>query len=196
VLTAGATFQPGGKLKPKVSESILSADQLGYQTTLFSSAMESNFAMPSTLAAGIFFHTMKLGAGADYTFQDWGDKNKGDDATDHVKFVNTNSIRIGAQYTPDRNDVRYMLRRWTYRAGLRYNTYYLQIDGRRIDDKAITFGVGFPLRRGSLSDLNLGLEYGQRGTTQNGLTRENYFKISIGLNLFGTDDWFVKRKYN
>jgi len=47
---------------------------------------------------------------------------------------------------------------------------------------------------GDFSNLNLGLEYGQRGTTNSGLIQENFFKLSIGLSL--NDQWFVKRKFN
>jgi len=191
ILTAGATFQPGGKLKPKVTQFLSSEGD-----TISFSSFRSDFVMASSLSAGVFFQTPKLGAGADYMYQNWGGKNNENGSADPVRYVNTHSVRIGAQYTPDRNNIRYMLRRWTYRAGFRYNTYYMQLNKRQIDDKVITCGVGFPLRRGSLSELDLGLEFGQRGTTQKGLIRENYFKISIGLNLFGADEWFMKRKYN
>ena len=192
ILTAGATFHPGGKLKPKVTELVLSqSDTISY------SRIQSDFAIASSLSGGLFLHTPKLSLGADYMFQNWGGKNRdGSENPEQMKFVDTHTVKIGAQYTPDRNDIRYMLRRWTYRAGLRYNTCYMQLNGHQIHDKAVTFGVGFPLRRGGLSDLDIGCEFGSRGAVRPGMIRENYFKISLGLNLFGMDDWFAKRKYN
>jgi len=42
------------------------------------------------------------------------------------------------------------------------------------------------------SNLNLGFEYGKKGTTDNGLLEEKYvnFRLSLSLN----DIWFKKRK--
>jgi hypothetical protein len=42
--------------------------------------------------------------------------------------------------------------------------------------------------------MNLGIEYGSRGTTRNNLIKEDYFSINIGL-LFN-DKWFRKTLYN
>ena len=70
------------------------------------------------------------------------------------------------------------------------------LNDQPIQDVALTFGVGLPLRMTGLSNVNLGLELGQRGTTKAGLSRENYFKFTIGFSLFGEDYWFVKMKYD
>jgi hypothetical protein len=51
---------------------------------------------------------------------------------------------------------------------------------------------------GSLTDrfsnLNIGFEFGSRGTTAAQLVKENYFGIKIGLSL--NDQWFIKRVIN
>jgi len=39
--------------------------------------------------------------------------------------------------------------------------------------------------------LNLSLEYGQRGSTSNGLIKENYLGFKIGFDI--NDIWFRKR---
>jgi len=44
-----------------------------------------------------------------------------------------------------------------------------------------------------LSNVNLGFEYGQRGTTDSGLVQEDFFSAKISLSL--NDRWFVKRKF-
>lgn len=36
---------------------------------------------------------------------------------------------------------------------------------------------------------------GMIGTRQFRMVRENYIKVSIGLSLFGEDDWFKRFKY-
>ena len=62
-----------------------------------------------------------------------------------------------------------------------------------INDTALTLGLGLPVG-GALSNINLGMEYGKRGTTNAGLIQENYLNISIGLSF--NDKWFVKRKFD
>ena len=60
-----------------------------------------------------------------------------------------------------------------------------------INDLGISFGLGLPLGN-RLSNLNLGFEYGKKGTTDNGLLEENYFNVRLSLSL--NDLWFKKRK--
>ena len=51
----------------------------------------------------------------------------------------------------------------------------------------MNFGFGLPV---GLSKIDIGFEFGQRGTTLKGLVFENYFNINIGLSL--SDKWFKK----
>jgi len=57
----------------------------------------------------------------------------------------------------------------------------------------VTFGLGLPIT-GSLSNVNLGFEFGKKGTTSNSLVQENYFNINIGVSL--NDKWFVRSKFH
>ena len=54
--------------------------------------------------------------------------------------------------------------------------------------------LGLPLR--SLSNLNLGVEYGRKGSTINNLIQENYFnfKLSLSLSAIGQQAWFIKKR--
>ena len=60
----------------------------------------------------------------------------------------------------------------------------------------MSFGVGLPVgtNRTPFSNANIGLEFGQRGTTNANLVKENFvsFQLSLSLN----DRWFAKKKYN
>ena len=97
------------------------------------------------------------------------------------------------------------MNRWSYRLGFRFGDYYMRINEHNIYDKAITAGVGIPLRSAFMgtSAINVGVEFGWRGRTQDGMigtrqfrmVQEKYFKISVGLSLFGEDDWFKRFKY-
>ena len=67
------------------------------------------------------------------------------------------------------------------------------IQNQTIKDYAFTAGFGLPLG-GTFSNLNIGVEYGQKGTVLSNLVRENYTNVLMSLSL--NDKWFVKRKYD
>ncbi len=111
----------------------------------------------------------------------------------NVQFKESTIYRLGGFYIPNYNDINSYFNRITFRGGLRYAETGLNINGEDIDEFGITFGLGLPAGQ-FLSNINLGVEYGQRGTTTAGLVQENYFKVFIGISL--NDKWFIKRKYH
>ena len=79
--------------------------------------------------------------------------------------------------------------RIVYRAGFKYENTGLVLKNESIKDYGMNFGLGLPL---GVSKIDLGFEFGKRGTSSNGLIEENYFNVSVGLNLGAK--WFEKRK--
>jgi hypothetical protein len=108
-------------------------------------------------------------------------------------FENANRIAVGGYYIPKYNSFNSYFDRVNYRAGFRFENTGLVIKNESITDVAITAGLGLPVG-GMLSNINLGIEYGQRGTKAQNLILENYLNFTIALSL--TDKWFVKRKYD
>lgn len=113
------------------------------------------------------------------------------------RYESSNRFSLGGFYLPKINSISSYWDRITYRAGLRYEKMGLAVDGAglgtnftSINDFGMSFGLGLPLKR--LSTVNLGFEYGKRGTTENNLIQENYFNFRLSLSL--TDRWFVKRQ--
>jgi long-subunit fatty acid transport protein len=100
---------------------------------------------------------------------------------------------LGGYFIPNYSSFTNYYKRITYRGGIRYENTGLVIQNKSITDFAGNIGLGFPLR-GSISNLNIGLEIGKRGTKYNNLVEENYVNLSIGLSL--SDEWFIKRKYD
>ncbi len=198
-LTLGATYRLGGKLNSRVTDFIPSGnvndDDVRFNE--FTSPMY----MPQKIGAGVFFHRPRWAVGADYIFEDWGAHNDYDKIND-VRYVNTNVLKVGARYTPNRFDIRgrfsSFFNRMTYKAGFRTGNNYLEFRGLPLNERAVSVGVDIPFRADKVSNLSLGFEYGSRGTLQKGLVRENYFKINAGIMFFGRDFdyWFEKYKYN
>ena len=127
--------------------------------------------------------------GADFEWQKWEDFE-----VFGVKDSLNNSFRvtIGGEFTPKHTNISSLFKRMTYRAGVRYNQTYLTFFDKNITEFGISFGVGFPLKN-SKTGIDLGFEYGRRGTTANNLIQENVFTISVGVSI--QENWFMKRKY-
>ena len=66
--------------------------------------------------------------------------------------------------------------------------------GTKLPEVALTLGVGIPIKLFGTSSIDVGVELGRRGTLSNGLIRDNYFKISLGMSMFGEDYWFSRYK--
>lgn len=90
----------------------------------------------------------------------------------------------------------YKIKGIEYRLGARFFDSYLELKNHKINDYGISFGVGFLLRQNSLtvSHVDLGFEFGRRGTTADGLIEQNYFKVNLGISIRNT--WFQRAKYN
>ena len=200
ILTFGATYRPKLNLKPG-NERIVYTSGIESDTVSYSNGKQS-FNLPGMLRAGLFYQTHKLGVGFDYSMEQWNGINP-PDSQDDVVFKNNQYYRVGVEYTPNAIDIRRFLNRWTYRFGVYYNDYYMRINGHKINDVGLSVGVGIPIKMQGFSSVNLGLTWGCRGTTATGMigtrqfrmVRENYIKVSIGLSLFGEDDWFKRFKY-
>ena len=141
----------------------------------------------------------KWSAEFNYTRSDWrktdidgasGFAVKGDmDFTASV----SQSFRAGFEIVPNRNDIRYYLRRCAYRAGVYYDQEYYKVNGNGINKFGITLGVTLPVFRW-YNGLTLGVDFGQRSMNRNSLIREQYVMFNIGFNIH--DIWFQKPRYN
>ena len=98
-------------------------------------------------------------------------------------------LLLGGYFVPKYDSFNNYLSRIIYRGGFRYENTGLVLNNKSINDYAFTFGLGLPV---GLSKINLGVEFGKKGTTANGLIEENYVNVTVGLSL--SDIWFIKRK--
>lgn len=206
-LTIGATYDIGGSLRPKVTKNVYLND--AFTTEVYREDKRGEIRLPMQIAGGVFYQDVKWSVGFDYVYQNWKGKNaKLTETIDNgfeVAYANTSTYKVGVEYTPNRFDVRRYYNRMSYRAGLRYGNYYQTFAGKQLNQYAVTVGVGFPLRFLGASSIDVGFEYGGRGTNATatavsgariGLVRQHYFKFAIGLSMFGEDYWFVRPKYD
>lgn len=154
---------------------------------------ETAVKIPTRTTLGLGFgEDNKWFFGGEYSIQDLGDYVNPFLQFDNLQYQQASTIAFGGFYVPDHTSFKYF-QRITYRAGVRMEDTGMVVNNTEIDNFGITFGVGLPLGR-SFSNVNLGFEFGKRGTTDADLIEEEYFKINIGLSL--NDQWFRKAKIN
>jgi hypothetical protein len=170
--------------------------------TLFNSASRGTYKTPLKTSLGVSISDPnKWATSIDYSFQnpiELGGNliNK----NPRLNYSKASVLAIGGFYLPKYNSISSYWDRVVYRAGMRIEKTGLMVDGTgdganftSIDDFGISFGVGLPLGN-QVSRLNLGFEFGKRGTTDNGLVEEEYFNFRLGLTL--SNKWFRKREIN
>lgn len=157
---------------------------------------DDNVKMPSKISFGTGFgEKMKWFAGAEYTFQESNEFGNRFDNLTATGFETAHKMTLGGYYIPNYRAYGNYFNRVTYRAGLKYEKTGLVINNQSIDDYSLSLGMGLPLGNyiGG-SNINIGAEFGRRGTTKSNLIQENYVNIFVSLSL--NDRWFVKRKYD
>ena len=116
---------------------------------------------------------------------------------EHDATSSNNRIKaaVGGFYIPQFNSYRSYFERATYRGGVYYEKTPISVKGQDIQDYGITFGIGLPVGKVTdPSELNIGVQLGQRGTTQSNLVKETYANVKLSFTL--NDSWFQRRRYD
>lgn len=203
ILTIGATYDIGGNLNPRVTSTVKTGDI--FNTIAKDDTEHLTLKLPRQVALGVYYNTPKIAVGADYVYQNWRGNNsrlvEKSAAGFNVAYHNTSTFKVGVEYTPNRGDVRSVLKRWSYRAGVRYGTFNQTYGGVVVNEYAVTLGIGIPLKILGSSAIDFGVEIGGRGSfkainDQISLVKQTYFKFAVGITMFGSDYWFVRPKYD
>lgn len=132
--------------------------------------------------------------GIDYYSRDWSQFSS--DFGSEQALTKSQEIIVGGEFTPDFFSAKSYLKRVTYQFGFNIEQTPIKINNTQIDDFGINIGVSLPV--GSASIINLGFKYGQLGTTSNGLIKEDYFRINLGVTFNDRSyGWYRnQRKFN
>ena len=150
--------------------------------------------VPSKYDMGVGFgESKKWLVGIGYAFRGASSLSSNYNSLNNVTYEKYSKFSIGGYYMPNYNSFSNYAKRITYRGGLRFEKTGLVIKDESIKDMAVTMGVGLPLT-GTFSNVNIGAEFGKRGTTSANLVEENYANVSVSFSL--NEQWFVKRKFN
>lgn len=179
--------------KSDIVQKNLTASSATDQDTLnFQDEEKGKIKFPLTYGAGVsYVKENEWEVNFDYYHQTWS-KATFFGSTNPV-LTDLDKFALGAEWIPEKFSIRSYIKKVAYRAGIRYEKSYLMLSNKQINDIGISFGIGLPIYRSS-STINIGAEFGRRGTKKNNLIQEKYTKINLSVNLH--DIWFVKRKYD
>lgn len=190
LLTIGATYRLGNKL----NGDYIRYAYAGEDTILFKKRDDAQIKIASEMAFGLSYKQKdKWLIGFDYIRQNW--KNSSFEGTPGVRFqpMVGQSFRGGFEITPNRYDIRYYMRRVTYRAGAYYDKSYISLNDHQVNSFGITFGMSLPIYRW-YNAVSVAVDMGQRGMKKDELVRERYINFIININLH--DIWFIKYRYD
>lgn len=170
-----------------------------YRSRKESALTDENLRFGDELSVGVSYRKSdNFLVEADYTMSNWNNSNL--DNAPGFSNVGTRvfsssaaqSFRAGMEWTPNRNDIRYFLRRCTYRMGAFFDQSYYLVDGKHVNSVGITLGMTVPVFR-YYNGISIGLELGQRGLAADQI-KERFIGVNVGFNLF--DIWFQKPMYD
>ena len=146
-----------------------------------------DFRLPSSIGLGMSYQVVNVfRLGTDLTYTNW--RSGGDE---NLTYLNTFKIAVGADWTPEYDDVNQYFKRMTYRLGFNVDRLPYEINGSSINEVGINFGMSLPVR---FSSIDLAFKAGRLGTLNNDLIRETYFRMLMGITI--NDRWFIKRRYD
>ena len=154
---------------------------------------DTDLTLPSKFTFGAGFgEKTKWFVGGEVTLQESSNFGSRFNDITNVSYEDSKKYSVGGYFIPDYRSFTSYFKRMTYRAGLKYENTGLVVNNTPIKDYGMSLGIGLPVT-GVLSNINIGFEYGRRGTTGANLVKEIYGNVFVGLSL--SDRWFVKRKY-
>jgi len=155
----------------------------------------TDLTLPSRLSLGAGLGEPKSWfVGAEYTLLTVSDFSNPVYSNNSTAYENASRFAVGGFYIPRYDAFSGYFKRVVYRAGFNFGNTGLVIKDESINEFGISFGLGLPVgSRTMFSNANIGFEYGQRGTTNQNLVKENFFNVNLSLSLNAR--WFEKRKF-
>lgn len=195
-LTAAATYTPETNFTSENSRQratvlVLESGNQIPRNEVEVDVANTDFTFPSQYTLGVGIGKPKQWfVGAEYSDQKTSNFTNRTFELDNVEFTDASKYKIGGFYIPNYNSLGNYYKRVVYRAGIRFEETGINLNGEKINEFGISFGLGLPVGR-LFSNVNIGIEIGRRGTTDAGLIQENFFNTFLSLSL--NDKWFDKR---
>jgi hypothetical protein len=186
MFSAGFTYGYGNDLRFKNSLTVINKEG----SIIFNEDIESSrMRNPANWGAGFSFSGRRIIVAADYRYQKW---SMAYGSEEDYRFTDTHMANLGAEYAPGVNSGRTYARSIKYQAGLSVSNSFMTINGINPLNFEVSAGAGIPFKTGG--QVNASLGWGKRGTTNKGLIREDYLRLTLSISL--GERMFLKRMYD
>ncbi len=190
--TLGTTFGNQADASVRRTETLrrMLPGVLNFDTLSHRDLAEGSLTLPTYYGIGAFARlNSNWGAGFDYQWQNW-------DAFELLgsreNFNNSYQLSAGVRFNPSMETYSGLLSRIQYSAGVRYGQSYIKPSDEALNEFGISFGMNIPVRR-AYSGINIGFEYSQRGSAEDHLMQENFYRINLGINIY--ERWFQRLRF-
>ncbi|MFK7846353.1 MAG: hypothetical protein AB8G77_13730 [Rhodothermales bacterium] len=161
-------------------------------------ALKGDVDLPIRTNLGLSYHAnQKWTFVANYTLEPWSSFDSELSLPGFIpgesSFLDDRSrFSAGASFLPSGNPLDPYFKRVGFRLGFYTDTGYIKLsDNQELNTVALTGGISMPtLFPGTRIDLNL--EIGRRGSTNQNLVKESFFKFHLNVNI--GERWFERRK--
>jgi hypothetical protein len=178
-LRFGAYYEPSSSLS--VDNELTYGSGLVDDTTFKTS---SNYDLPSSLGLGVSYETGKFIFGIDYNTSDYSSFDYNN--YDNVQYSTYNSYSLGIHRIGNNSPNAKGLDSWGYSLGANIKNHYFQVNGLAINEFSGSFGFTIPIR--GTAEIDAAIIFGQRGTTDSGLIKESFGRLSVNISI--GDTWF------
>jgi hypothetical protein len=167
-------------------------------TSFFADGTKGSLALPVGFGVGFTVFDQHWAVSAEVRQRDWRQLRVRVEGYELPSELAQNiSYALGASFRPAKEVGGTFWQRTIYRAGVRYNQDYLVVGGKQLTEVGVSGGMSFPLMGSSTrSRFNIGAEYSDRGSTENGLVRQRSASVFVGITITPDvrEQWFKKRR--
>jgi hypothetical protein len=202
----GANYEVGGNINSSqqlYARTVFRSSAVDFRrdTVAFSDGEQGTIVLPDAIRVGISFGNgakkRRWFVAGEYFTQNWANYTS---FGNKEQLSNLQSASLGFSYIPQLAEYETDVSRKyynfiTYKFGVRYSNTRLNINNNQLTEYGINFGLTFPVKPFKrISYLHLGAEYNSRGSVNNNLIREDYYRFVLGFTL--VDKWFRRYKYD
>lgn len=172
--------------------------EINQDTARFLEGDRGTLDLPVQLALGLTFYNSRWQVTMEHRRRDWTNLRVN---LENVKFQDQVALAsnwvVGASFRPAGQLQGKFHENIVYRSGVRVSQDYLVVSGSQLQEIGMSFGMSLPLWNSTTrSRFNLGAEFGERGTTSNGLVRERFTNLFFGITITPDlrEPWMQKRR--
>ncbi len=193
-LVIGGTYRLGNDMRGDIMRYAYSTNG-AVDTVVYGKRENVGLQIADEFGVGVSFRKKdKWALGFDYIQQNWQNSVFAH-YSDDFRFQASTAryYKAGFEFTPNKYDIRYYMKRATYRFGAYFEESYIMLNDHQVNSFGLTLGMSLPIFR-NRNAVSVALNMGQRGTLKHNLVRERYINLMININLH--DIWFVKYRYD